>query len=438
MDAVVLRETWRQRAYPWYAVILFLLVYLSSSLDRMVISTIVEPLKAAYHLSDSQIGILSGVAFSAPFAIMSLPVGWLLDRVRRVTALATMLVLWSLATMLCALPLGYHALFGFRMLVGASEAGTHPACVSLIADKFPPDRRSSALGIFASGSAFSLVVMYLVGGWLQNHYDWRSVFLMAGIPGLVLALTIILTLREPVRGTYDSAEMGGVTGSDSTKPYKPAAMRETLKLLFRSRPLRNAIMGHLLSSGAQFAIVIWMVSFLTRLHGMTSGDASIAMGFVMGISQAAGSLVAGPVLDRISRGSSFVTARWVALLCIMSCIAGLVTLSMPTLNGVLTVLCVQTFLAGMLLPSSYSLLVGTTHAHGRATTLAFSRLVSTLIGNSGLGFLAGFVSDQVGGPGSIKVGLMVVLFSLIWAAGHYMLVARAVNDKAKAAEPQAA
>ncbi len=438
MDAVVLRETWWQRAYPWYAVTLFLLVYLSSSLDRMVISTIVEPLKAAYHLSDSQIGILSGVAFSAPFAIMSLPVGWLLDRVRRVTALSAMLVLWSLATMLCALPLGYHALFGFRMLVGASEAGAHPACVSLIADKFPPERRSSALGIFASGSALSLLVMYIAGGWLQNHYDWRSVFLMAGIPGLVLALMIGLTLREPVRGAHDSAEMGGVTGSDSTEPRKPAAMWETLMLLFRSRPLRNAIMGHLLSSGAQFAIVIWVVSFLTRLHGMANGDAAITVGIVMGVSQSVGSFVAGPVLDRVSRGSSFITANWVALLCVMSSIAGLVMLTMPTLNAVLAVLCLQTFLAGMLLPSSYSLLVGTTNAHGRATTLAFSRLVSTLIGNSGLGFLAGFVSDKVGGTGSIRVGLIVVMFSLIWAAGHYLAVARAVRSSAKTNPPLAA
>jgi MFS family permease len=404
----------------------------------MVISVVVEPLKAEYGLSDSQIGILSGVAFSAPFAIASLPVGWLLDRVRRVTALSVMLVLWSLATMLCALPLGYHALFGFRMLVGAAEAGAHPACVSLIADKFPPERRSSALGIFASGSAISLLVMYLVGGWLQLHYDWRTVFLMAGIPGIALALLIFLTLREPVRGIHDSAEAGGVVASDGGVPRKPAAMRETLTMLIKSRPLRNAIIGHLLSSGAQFAIVIWMVSFLTRLHGMPSAKAAIAMGFVMGISQTVGSLVAGPVLDRISRGSSYITARWVAFLCVLSSCAGLVMLSMPTLNGVLAVLCVQTFLAGMSLPSSYSLLVGTTNAHGRATTLAFSRLVSTLIGNSGLGFLAGFVSDQVGGPGSIRVGLIVVMFSLIWAAGHYLAVARAVGTKAKTNPPLAA
>ena len=402
---------WRGRAYPWYAVGLFLLTYMCSSIDRLVISVVVEPLKAEYHLSDGQIGLLGGLAFSAPFAVASLPVGWLVDRLDRRLLMAAMMTVWSAATMLGATPANYTFLLGCRMLVGGSEAATHPASLSLIADLIPPRRRATAVSLFAVGPALATFIVYFGGGWLQKRYDWHGVFLIAAVPGLVLAGLIALTLRDPGRGRFDT----------TPSPRATLGVRETAALLFRTPGLLHAIVAHMLSTGAQFAITTWIVSLLVRVHGMTSQSAAIWIGVGMGACQTLGSLIVGPVVDRITRGDAGKLAIWLVFTSTGACLAGLAMISAPTQQTALSAMCVETLLMGMLLGPSYTLLVATSPVVARGTMLSFARLCGTLIGNSGLAYLAGFVSDRVGGEHSIAIGLGLTTLALLWAAAHYFL-----------------
>jgi MFS family permease len=418
MDEPTSGGSWRVRAYPWYAAVLFLLVYLCSSIDRLVISVVVEPLKHAFHLSDAEIGILGGVAFSAPFALASLPVGWLVDRVNRCLLMAVMLIVWSLATMLGALPMAYGLLLGCRMLVGAAEAGAHPASLSLIADYFPPGRRTTAVSLFAVGPALATFVVYLLGGWLQLHYSWHAVFLIAGIPGMLLGVVIALTLREPPRGRYD-----GVGGAPAI-PHRKPSPRETVALLFRTPSLMHAIMGHMLATGAQWSITSWIVSFLVRVHDVSHAQAAIWVGIAMGVCQTIGSLLAGPIVDRLGRGATGTIAAWLVGMTMLCCGTGLAMVLAPTVPLALAGLCAETLCMGMLLGPSYSLLVATSPTMARGSMLSFARLAGTLIGNSGLAFLAGWVSDRVGGAHSIRAGLITTMLCFLWAGFHYRLAGR--------------
>lgn len=411
MDQQVAPASWRTRAYPWYVVVLLLLTYMVSSIDRTAISVIVEPLKAEFKVSDAQIGLLGGIAFSAPFALASLPMGWIVDRVNRVLLLAIMLVTWSSATMLSALPTTFALLVACRMLVGAAESGAHPASLSLIADYFEPRRRASAISLFAVGAALGTFAVYFGGGWLQYHFSWRAVFLIAGIPGFILALVIILTVRDPGRGRFDAA--------DVPAGQKGLSFIEAIRLVLRTRPLLHAVVAHMLATGAQFAIVTWVVSLLVRGHGMSVQSAAIWVGLGMGIMQTVGSLLAGPVVDRITQGSVPLLARWLVFVALAGCATNLLLVSVSGAELALAVLCVQTFCAGLLTGPSYTLLVGTSPAQARGSALSVARLMGTLIGNSGLAFLAGFVSDLVGGPSSIAVGLGVSAIGFVWAAFHY-------------------
>lgn len=411
--------TWRERAYPWYAAVLFMLVYLCSAVDRMVISVVTEPLKHAFHLSDGQIGILAGVAFSAPFAIASLPMGWLVDRLNRCLLLAGIMTVWSLSTMLGAIPLGYHFLLSCRMLVGAAEAGAHPACLSLIADFFPPNRRATAVSIFATGTALASYIVYLVGGWLVVNYSWHAVFLLAGIPGILLAILTLITLREPPRGRYDTAGPDGL-------PERKLTLRETSQLILRTRPMLHAITAHMLATGVQWAIVTFIVALMTRVHGLSLGQATVWVGVAIGTFQTIGSLGSGPIIDWIGRGSTRTLAGWLTCMAIACLVAGMGVLYAPTAEFAIAALCVQTLCAGMLTGPSYALLIATSPARARGSSISLARLISSLIGNSGLGFFAGFVSDLVGGPDSIRVGLAATMLFFAWSSFHYLMVRRLV------------
>jgi MFS family permease len=330
-----------------------------------------------------------------------------------------MLTVWSLATMLGAIPLGYHFLLMCRMLVGAAEAGVHPACLSLIADYFPPKRRATAVSIFATGTALASYVVYLVGGWLLVSFGWHAVFLLAGIPGILLAIVMLITLREPPRGRYDAVAL-------SAASERKLTLRETALLIARTRPMLHAITAHMLATGVQWAIVIFIVALMTRVHGLPLGQATVWVGIAIGTFQTIGSLGSGPIIDWIGRGSTRTLAGWLTCMAVACLATGMGVLYAPTAKIAIAALCAQTLCAGMLTGPSYALLIATSPPRARGSSISLARLLSSLIGNSGLGFFAGFVSDLVGGPDSIRVGLAVTMLFFAWSSFHYLMVRRLV------------
>src|SRR5690606_9272996 len=200
----------------WYTLIVLTLVYVSNSIDRTVMSILIEPVKAEFQLSDSQLGVLTGLAFGLTYALAGLPMGWLIDRVNRTKLLAAVVAIWSVCTSICGFAQSYPALVMARLAVGASESAAAPTAMSMIADLFPKERRSTAMGIFWTSTAFGTARSLLLGGVIAAIYGWRAAFFVAGVPGLILAVLIFLTVREPAR----EPDLGGRADEPAPTPLQ--------------------------------------------------------------------------------------------------------------------------------------------------------------------------------------------------------------------------
>ena len=181
---------------------LLALVFADNFVGRQILAVMIEPLKAEFGVGDTAIGLISGLAFAAVYALMGLPAGRLVDRLPRTRLLALSCLLWALATMACGWAGSFIALAVARMLVAVSESPTTSASLSLIADLYPPQRRSFAISCFTAAPTFSSIIGLSVGAWVVEHYGWRSAFVALGVPALVFSMTLAW-VREPRRGRWD-------------------------------------------------------------------------------------------------------------------------------------------------------------------------------------------------------------------------------------------
>lgn len=409
----------------WYMLGILVLVYIMGSVDRAVPSVVVEPLKREFDLTDSQIGFLTGFAYSIPYALAALPGGWLLDRLDRRRFLAATTVVWSVLTMAGAAAQNYLTLLLARMGVGAAEAPASPGSLSLISDLFPRERRGTAVSLYYAGTAVGQFITFMVGGWLLMHFGWRSLFLIAGLPGLLLAVLLIFTCKEPQRGRFDPPSADG--------PGKAVSYATAARWILTKRPLLHSIWANTLSTGVQFSVMVWTVSFLVRIHGQTPEKAAIWVGLGIGLAQTLGSLLAGPICDRFSRGESSRLALVPATFTILASMTGIAMCMAPGLTGALIAMAVFAVLVGGVVGPGYATLVSFTEPHMRGSVLSIAKLCSILIGNGVLAFLTGKMSDLIGTTDSIRWALAITLLFHLWAAFHFWRASRAARQTAIAA-----
>jgi MFS family permease len=190
--------------YRYYVLAVLILVYMLNFLDRQIIGILAAPLKEEFGMSDSQFGLLGGIAFASVYSTLAIPLAWLADRMSRVWIITGALAVWSGFTALCGVAGSYAQLFLFRMGVGVGEAGGVAPAYSLIADYFPPQQRARALAAFAFGIPLGTAAGTLVGGLLAASYGWRTAFIVVGLIGLLIAPLLRLTIRDPQRGGTDA------------------------------------------------------------------------------------------------------------------------------------------------------------------------------------------------------------------------------------------
>ncbi|MFN4296680.1 MAG: spinster family MFS transporter [Brevundimonas sp.] len=199
--------------YRYYVLAILVLVYMLNFLDRQIIGILAAPLKAEFGLSDSQFGLLGGIAFASVYSTLAIPLAWLADRYSRVWIMTGALTVWSGFTALCGVAGSFGQLFLFRMGVGVGEAGGVAPAYSLVADYFPPHQRARALAVFAFGIPLGTAAGTLVGGVLAAQYGWRTAFIVVGLIGVLVAPLLRLTVRDPKRGATDIARPVPVEGA---------------------------------------------------------------------------------------------------------------------------------------------------------------------------------------------------------------------------------
>ncbi|MGA9794223.1 MAG: MFS transporter, partial [Rhizomicrobium sp.] len=189
-------------AGSWFALVLLTLTLLVSYIDRFVLAILVQPIEADLHLSDTQMGIISGIAFAGAYGIFVLPTARWADKRSRRNLVVAALTVWSAMTAFCGLTQSFLQLLLARVGVGAGEAGGIPTSHSMIADLFPLERRNIAMAIFSSGATVGLLIGFAIGGWLDQKVGWRATFVVVALPGLLLAAVIRFALRDPPKGRF--------------------------------------------------------------------------------------------------------------------------------------------------------------------------------------------------------------------------------------------
>jgi predicted MFS family arabinose efflux permease len=270
---------------------LLLLAYIFNFVDRQIVSVLVVPIKAELGLSDTQLGLMIGLAFALFYTGLGIPIAWLADRTSRVRIIAISLGLWSLFTALCGFTKSFPQLFLARMGVGIGEAGGVAPSYSLIADYFPPRQRARALAIFSFGIPIGSALGLYLGGWLAQAVNWRTAFMVVGFAGLFVVPLIAFGIAEPVRGGRDP----GVAGA------APPLLR-TLATLAAKPSFWLLSFGAACSSIMGYGLFAWLPSLFVRSYGMSVFDASMFYGTIVLVGGIAGVWLGGWISDRAGQG----------------------------------------------------------------------------------------------------------------------------------------
>jgi predicted MFS family arabinose efflux permease len=279
------------RAYANYVLALLFVAYVFNFVDRQILGILLESIRRDLQLSDSVMGLLTGTAFAVFYATLGLPIARLADVWVRRTIVALGLALWSAMTVASGLAQSLAQLAAARIGVGVGEAALSPPAHSLISDYFPLERRATALGIYAVGIHVGTLFGFKGGGMLDDAFGWRAAFLIVGLPGLVLALLVWLTVKEPVRGRMDAAQ--------AARPRAPT-VGEVLRYLMQRRSFVYIATAMGFTAFAGYAFSVWAPTFLRRVHHWSSSQAG-DLGWPIGIGGALGSILAGLLADRLGR-----------------------------------------------------------------------------------------------------------------------------------------
>lgn len=279
--------TWRTH----YALVVLACIYVFNYIDRQLMAILIEPVKLEFGISDTGIGLLSGVTFAVFYTVFGLPLGRLSDRIGRKPVIAFSCMAWSLMTMLCGLAGNFLTLVLARIGVAVGEAGGTAPSVAMVSDLYPANRRSTALSVLMLGSSLGAIVGLGLGGWIAQHYGWRHAFLLIGAPGILLGLILLLTVRAPrpqvaPREKIAAAEEGWL---------------QTLVELLRMPSFMWLVLTGGSAAIAGYAIGTWSPSFLIRSHGLNLQEAGFLVGVVGGSGSTIGTLVCGILTDRLAR-----------------------------------------------------------------------------------------------------------------------------------------
>ncbi|ATE63194.1 spinster family MFS transporter [Rhizorhabdus dicambivorans] len=276
----------------YYALFLFFIVAIFNYIDRSILTVLQVPIKAELGLSDTQLGLLTGLGFALFYTLMGLPLARLTDRAVRKYMIAGALATWSLMTALSSLATGFGSLLTLRIGVAVGEAGSVPGTHSMISDYFPPERRASAIALWGLAVPIGTMIGIASGGWLATHVGWRQAFLIVGVAGMLLAPVVLLTLHEPKRGRLDPPGL--------TNAALPS-MGEAMRLLWRLKAFRYLSIGGATHVFAQAAMQSWAAPFYTRVHGMAIGEAALYVALLNGLFGGVGILAGGWLSERWGR-----------------------------------------------------------------------------------------------------------------------------------------
>ena len=385
------------------------IVYMFNFVDRQILSILLPAIRDEFQVGDTVLGLLAGTAFALFYVILGVPIAQLADRVNRRNLIAAAVAIWSGMTALSGLAANIWHLVLARVGVGIGEAGCSPPAHSMIADLYPPERRSSAMGFYTLGISAGIMLAYLAGGWVAQNIGWREAFFIVGIPGLLLALVVRFTLTEPRRGASEQR-------TDSGEP--PNLLLVTTFLLARRSFLYMAIAAGL-SAFVGYAIINFMPSFIVRSFNMEVAVLGFWLGLIYGIAGGFGFFMGGYFADHFGQHNHQRALAFIGLAQAMSAILFATVFLAPTVMWCLILLVVPTVTSNFYLAPVLSQTQSLVSLRMRAVASSLVLLIINVIGLAMGPPVTGLISDVLEpgfGDESMRYSLLIVSALLLPAA----------------------
>ena len=402
----------------WYVLAILTIVYVFNFIDRQIINIIAEDVKQDLGLSDTQLGMMTGLAFAIFYSVMAIPISRFADKGVRKNVLAVCLGIWSIMTAISGMVTNFTQMFLARMGVGLGEAGGVPTSYSLISDVFPANQRGKAMSIYMIGTSIGVFIAFVGGGYMLVNYGWRMSLYVVGLPGILLAVLVWLTIKEPEKGAKDN-----VKELDKTTP----SMKEIFQIAIRKKTFVYITLAKTFLVGTSYSINAFVAAFFIRLHNMPKGDLFFNLGITVLIGGVIGGLLGGYFSDKLGEKD----IRWYAwigvvgnLLCIIPHYLYFTSQNVTIAIVMFGVMAVTTLLSG---GPAVAVMQSVVNAKMRAGVAAIYLLISNLIG-LGLGPLSvGMISDWLEptyGVESIRYALMFTFIPIALSTLFYYLAGK--------------
>ena len=420
----------KQSDNRWYMLLVLTLVYAFNHVDRQVMVILQEPIKLEFGLSDTQLGMLTGFLFAAFYATLGIPFAAWADRGNRRNIIALALTIWSGMTAMSGFAQNFWQLALARMGVGIGEAGGTPPATSMIADRFPAKERAFALGIYTTGISLGILVGFALGGLIAERYGWRVGFFVAGVPGILLAIILMLTIKEPKRGAADAIADSG----------QAPRLGETLRFFLSQKAMVFILLGGVFVCISANAFLSGVPLYFLRVHAVSLSELGIALGLLVGGVGGVGAIIVGRLCDKLSEND----LRWrpwiIALTGLIALPFTIAFLLADSKAAAYALYAIPSFFGLIYASISYAAMQELVPPRMRSMASAVMLLCLTLLG-IGLGpVILGVLSDAFAaelGTRSIARGLLWMLTLNVTSVIFYLLSARYYRaDVERARQPE--
>lgn len=400
--------------WPWAAtwpLVLFTLISVFNYLDRSLLGLALPAIKREFGATDTQLGLVSGLAFIIFYSLLGLPIAWLADRANRRNIVAAGLIFWSLMTALTGAIANIWQLATARLLMGAGEACSTAPSNSMIADLFKPDRRPLALAIFGTASPIAYILFFPLAGWIAQHHGWRAMFVAMGLPGVLVAILLLLTVSEPSRNSPAPERL----------PVSKSLGRD-LRALFANRCFAWIFAGVTLMGANVWAAGAWTPTFIVRVHHLQIGEVASIIGPARGLIAIVGILLGGAIIDRLPQNRAFWRIGIPAVACLLAGPAEALFLLGSDRTAWVSGFALSSFFTLIHQAPIYAAVVTIVGERRRALAIAVILLGAGLIGNAAGPGAVGLLNDLLApkfGDLAIRYSMLLIAITPILAAACF-------------------
>jgi MFS family permease len=400
------------RRYRYYVLGVLVLVYTMNFLDRQILGILAASIKKELVLTDTQLGLMGGLAFGVVYSTLSIPIAWLADRSSRRSIIAWSLGIWSAFTALCGFASSFWHLFAARLGVGFGEAGGVAPSYSIISDYFPKEQRARALSIYSLGIPLGSGAGLLFGGLIAAHLDWRYAFMIVGAAGVVVAPLLRATVKDPPRGGWTAA------ATTAAAPKAPA-FSVVLGTVVRKKTFWLMALGAAFSSMCGYGVAFWLPSYFQRSMGLSLPDTSWYLGAITFFGGCLGILGGGMLADRLGVRSKSSYPKIPAVAFLLALPFFLVALNTSSLYVLFPILLIPTALNLVWLGPILTAVQHLVPAQMRTTASAMFLLINNLLGFAVGFYYFGAVSDAL----APTYGVDSLRYALCTGAAFYVVAA---------------